>query len=117
MDTGEELRKLILSVDFTSEFVSSLVNLICISKISDLRWRRWTFYLLQKFAAKTIRRLGTGKTSFNFHGIFHIDTGKNDSTGEPRSFELSLFKCCLHLHGALFVTVDWSCFNGNNIQM
>ena len=28
-----------------------------------------------------------GKTTFNFHGMFHIDAAKNDSAGEPRSFE------------------------------
>ena len=34
--------------------------------------------------------MGTGKTNLNFHGIFHVDAGKNDSAGEPRRFDLFL---------------------------
>ena len=41
-----------------------------------------------KVCIEKIRRIRTGKTSFNFHGIFHIDAGKNDFTGEARTFEL-----------------------------
>ena len=57
--------------------------------ISELHWY-WMFYWLQNFASKKIQRMGTGKTTFNFHGIFHIDAGKNNSASEQRSFELFL---------------------------
>ena len=48
------------------------------------------FIGFESLSRKKIRWKGTGKTSFNFHGIFQIDAGKNDSAGKPRSCELFL---------------------------
>ena len=72
----------------------------------ELCWR-WTFHRLQKFAWKKIRRIRTGKTTFNFHGIFHIDAGKRDSAGEPRSFKLFLLFTSFVLVDRSFVHGRW----------
>ena len=47
------------------------------------------FIGFKKFASKKIRQIRTGKISFNFHGIFHIDAGKNDSTGKLFQYAMS----------------------------
>ena len=67
------------------------------------------FYRFQKFASKKIRRMGSGKTTFNFYRMFHMDANKMTPPANREGLEVLRSFCCLHLQGALFVPVDWSC--------
>ena len=90
MDTGQDFR--ILSFYFY--FKISLFPLLCRHDLHLVKLVSSTgvgcFISFKKFAQKKNRRIGTGKATLNFHGIFHMDAGKNYSAGEPKSFELFL---------------------------
>ena len=51
--------------------------------------------LSSKVCIEKILWIGKGKTTFNFHGIFHTDAGKNDSASKPRrlsAFSVYIFR-------------------------